>query len=279
MNLEALLDPTFGFPLVTGLVFALTLPVLGLYLRLRDEWLAALAFAQFSAAGSLAAAVVSLPFQAGALAAACAGALAKGALARSGNSGYALILLAGWAVSILLLVNVPAAEHLAHALFDGQLYFAGPLHLAGALAFLLVSVVAMRWLSRPLLLERMLPDFFSASGRSARRYHLLFDLLIACGLALSTASMGVMASFCLVFIPALIAYWLGPNWRGSLLLAGAVGLGAYLLAFALALTLDQPFGPVLVLVLLAATGAAHLAVRMRGRARATADGGNGRILR
>ena len=38
-------DPLFAMPFFTGLVFAVLLPLFGAYLRLRDEWLAALAFA------------------------------------------------------------------------------------------------------------------------------------------------------------------------------------------------------------------------------------------
>jgi zinc transport system permease protein len=78
--------------------------------------------------------------------------------------------------------------------------------------------------------------------------------------------MGVMAAFGLVFVPSMVAYQLGRGWARSLLLAVAVSLAAYLAAFAAALALDQPFGPVLVavLVLLAAAG---LVLRLWGLAR------------
>ena len=66
MNFSALIDPLFRLPFLTGLTFALVLPVLGMYLRLREEWLAALAFAQVAAAGSLASSILGLPPQAGA---------------------------------------------------------------------------------------------------------------------------------------------------------------------------------------------------------------------
>ena len=104
-------------------------------------------------------------------------------------------MIVGWASAILMLANVPIAEHLGHALFDGQLYFTGIGQLAVALLFLGATAALLPWLSRRLLLERMFPDFFRASGLSALRYHLIFDLLIAAGLALATSSIGVMASF------------------------------------------------------------------------------------
>ena len=43
----------FLMPFLTGLGLALLLPVLGCFLRLRDEWLAALAYAHVAAAGAL----------------------------------------------------------------------------------------------------------------------------------------------------------------------------------------------------------------------------------
>ena len=252
-----LLDPLFHYPFATGVVFALLLPILGMYLRLREEWLAALAFAQLAAAGSLLAAVAGGPVPVGALLAACAAAAGKAWLARTGNNGYALMMILGWSTAVLVLANVPIAEHLAHALFDGQLYFTTLTQLGSALGFLLVCGVLLPILSRALLLERMLPDFFVASGRSTLRYHLAFDLLTAAGLALATSSMGVMAAFGLVFVPSMIAYEFGQNWRSALLVSSAVGVGTYLCAFAAAIALDQPFGPVLVLALI---GAAALAL-------------------
>jgi zinc transport system permease protein len=248
-----LLDPMFAYPFATGLVFAVLLPLLGMYLRLREEWLAALAYSHLAAAGSLLAAVLGVPVMAGALLAAAGAAAAKGWLARTGNNGYAVLMILGWSLGVLVLANVPIAEHLAHALFDGQLYFTSAGHLAAAAVFLAACGALLPRLSRPLLLERMLPDFFTASGHSPLRYHLAFDLLTAAGLAFATSCMGVMAAFGLVFVPSMIAYRAGPSWKAALLLAAAIGTGCYLAAFLAALSLDQPFGPVLVLVLIATT--------------------------
>jgi len=265
------LDQTFRVPFLTGIAFSLSLPVLGMYLRLREEWLAALAFAQLAAAGSLLAAIAGVPFQFGAVAAAGGGALVKSLITGTGNNGYAAMMILGWAAAILLLANVPVAEHLGHALFDGQLYFADDTHLLAAVGFLLVGGGLLAAISRPLLLERMLPGFFAASGRSSRRFHVGFDLLAAAGLALATASVGVMAAFGLVFVPSMIAYRVGSNWKSSLAVAAGVGLASYLLAFVIALELDQPFGPVLVVILVAAAGLGQILPRGRG-ARGSATG-------
>src|ERR1700741_1919865 len=165
-----ILDPMFRWPLLTGMMFAALLPVLGMYLRLRQEWLAALAFAQVAAAGSLGGAILGLPPQVGALACTCTAAAFKGWLAKTGNNGYALLMITGWAAAILMLANVPIAEHLGDALVDGQLHCTASTHRAFGGAFLVVAVAVMPWLSRKLLLERMFPDFFRASGLSARKF-------------------------------------------------------------------------------------------------------------
>lgn len=265
MNWTAIFEPIFLVPFTTGLLVAAVLPVLGMYLRLREEWLAALAFAQLAAAGSLAAAIVGAPVLVGGLALSGVAAAAKGWLARSGNNAYAILMVAGWGASVLMLANAPLADHLGHALFDGQLYFTDAHNLWSMAAFACAGGLTIRWLSRKLLLERMFPDFFRASGLSAARYHLLFDLLAAAGLALATASVGVMAAFTLVFVPTMIAYRWGRSWRQSLIIAVVVGVVAYAVAFQVALVQDQPFGPILVVTMVCAAAGAWLVRRLMFR--------------
>jgi zinc transport system permease protein len=264
MSTLGFFDPLFHVPFFTGLLLAAVLPLLGMYLRLREEWLAALAFAQVAAAGALAAAIQGLPVALGSFGTAGAAAAAKSWLSRSGNNGYALLLVAGWGTAILMLANAPMADQVGNALFDGQLYFAGVEHLWSTVVFSLIALAALRWLSRRLLLERMFPDFFRASGQSALRYHVVFDLLVAAGIALATASMGVMAAFSLAFAPSIIAWQWGRSWRTALAVSVTFGLASYVAAFELALRTDQPFGPVLVLCLVAVaavSGAARWASR------------------
>jgi zinc transport system permease protein len=245
-------DPLFLVPFATGLLLSGLLPLLGMYLRLREEWLAALAFAQVAAAGSLAAAIRELPVLLGSFGAAGVAAGAKSWLSRSGNNGYALLMVGAWGAAILMLANAPFADHLGHALFDGQIYFTGTEHLWSVAGFAVVALGTLRWLSRKLLLERMFPDFFRASGLSPQRYHLLFDLVVAAGIALATATIGVMAAFSLVFVPSMVAWQWGRSWKAALAFSVATGVTSYVAAFELALHYDQPFGPVLVLCMVAA---------------------------
>ena len=242
----------FLVPFLTGLCLAILLPLLGCYLRLRDEWLAALAYSHVAAAGALLALVTAMPPAVGGIAAAgLAGAGKRFFAAKlAGGASYALLLLGGWAVAVLLAANHPMAERLGHALFDGQLYFSSSEQLWLVAVCSLMALLLLRKLTSNLLLAHVYPDFFRIRGLPAWPTQTGFDLLAALVLALATMSMGVMGAFALVFIPPWLAFRRGRNWRAGLWLALAIGLLAYIAAFIVALGLDQPFGPVLALVLI-----------------------------
>lgn len=242
----------FLVPFLTGLGLAILLPLLGCYLRLRDEWLAALAYSHVAAAGALLALVSALPPALGGIAAAGLVGAGKRFFARklAGGASYALLLLGGWAVAVLLAANHPLAERLGHALFDGQLYFSSSEQLWLVAICSFVALLLLRILAKNLLLVHVYPDFFRIRGQRTWPTQSGFDLLAALVLALATMSMGVMGAFALVFIPPWLAFRRAPDWRTGLWLALAIGLLAYIAAFLLALGLDQPFGPVLALVLI-----------------------------
>lgn len=242
----------FLLPFLTGLGLAVLLPLLGCYLRLRDEWLAALAYSHVAAAGALLALVAGLAPVVGGLAAAGLAGAGKRFFAQrlAGGASYAMLLLGGWSVAVLVAANQPLAERLGHALFDGQLYFAGSDQLAQVCAALLVGLWVLRLLSARLLLAHVYPDFFRIRGLRAWPIEGGFDVLAALLLALATMNMGVMGAFALVFIPPWLAFRRGRNWRNGLWLALLIGVLAYVVAFLAALGLDQPFGPILALLLI-----------------------------
>ncbi len=241
----------FLIPFLTGLGFAILLPVLGCYLRLRDEWLAALAYAHVAAAGALLALVAGVaPVFGGLVVAGLAGAGRRLFSRRlTGGAGDALLLLAGWGGAVLITANQPMAERLGHALFDGQLYFAGSEQLWLISTGGVLALVVLRALSAKLLLARVYPDIFRLRGLASWPTQMGFDLLAALCLALATMSLGVMGAFALVFIPPWLAFRRAANWRAGLRWALGIGVTAYCAAFGLALGLDQPFGPVLAILL------------------------------
>lgn len=240
----------FLLPFLTGLLFAITLPILGCYLRLRNEWLAALAYPHAAAAGALAAHFFALPPTLGGLALAALAGAGKRLERLKGDAAYALILLAGWAAGILITSNQPLAERLGHALFDGQLYFADQTQFFTALLACLLALIALYRLSSRLLLAQLYPDFFRMRGLAAWPIHLGFDLLAALLLALATMIIGVMASFALVFIPPWLAARRAGTWRNGLWIASSFAGLAYALAFFVALYFDQAFGAIFALSLI-----------------------------
>lgn len=248
MDLTLVFDQLFLFPFLNGLLLALVLPVLGAYIRLREEWLASLGLAQAAAAGVVLGAFIVAPVALVALAAAAAAAGIKGLAGKAGNDNYAMMILFGWSVALLAAANTTHGEELARALVQGQLYFTGTHHLVGIAGLHAVGAPLMLWMSPRLLLGRFFPDHFRAN-RIGRSYEIFFDVLVALTLALAATAIGVMAAFALVFIPPWIAFRYAHGWRWTLIWSLVLGVGAYVLAFAVAILLDQPFGPVMVGVL------------------------------
>ena len=251
MEWDLLIDPLFRLPFFTGLVFAAVLPVVGLYLRMRDEWLAALGFAHLGGAGGVIGSLLGVPPLMAALSVAGGGVAARGLVRRTGNDLYAVMILAGWATMILGAQFSHHARTLAQTLVDGQLYFTTLEHLLTGLAFALVFAVLMPWLSPRLLRARLFPGHDRANGRSVVLLGLGFSIMVAVGVALASMAMGVMAAFALIFIPPWVAFALAPGWRAAVVLSAVVGVLAYVAAFAIALLADLPFGPAFVAIVVA----------------------------
>ncbi len=246
MSFALVFDPLFRVPFANGLLLALVLPLLGCYVRLRNEWLAALGLAQVTAAGGVMAILVGVHPLAGSLGAAVVAAALKGRTERSGNDVYAVLLFFGWSAALLGAANSVRGEELSHALLEGQLYFTTWANLGGAVVLFALVAAAGPWLSRRLLLEHFFPEHLSANGQAPWRLHLAFDLLVALSVALATESIGVMATFCLVFFPPWVAFRIAASWKRALVHAVGISVTAYLAAFVVAIVLNQPFGPVLV---------------------------------
>lgn len=248
--MHLLFDPLFRIPLFIGLCASIVLPLLGAFLHAREEWLAALGIAHVTAAVQLAGAAMGLPLLASGALGAVIAVAAKQLTAQQGNLGYALLMLAGWATLYLVAANSALGESLGHALSDGQIFLVGKEQL---LAIVLVSVpflACVSWWSQRLLRARFFAGYEQANKLPAWRWHGSFDLLAALILAFSTASLGLMASFALVVLPAWAVFAWCQSWRNALFASVAVGVVSYVIAFVVALSFDQPFAPVQVAVLL-----------------------------
>ena len=259
---EVLFDPLFRVPFLTGLLLAAVLPLLGTLLMLREEWLAALGLAHLAAASALLGLAAGVPAVIGAAAGALGGGLAKTLLRARGNAAYGFMVLIGWATMLLVAANTAIGDSLGHAMIDGQLYFAAMVDLGAAMILAILSIASLPWLSGKLLRARFFPRFEQANALPAWRWHLSIDLLAAAGMAAGTATLGLMGAFALVFVPAWLAFRSARSWRWTLVTSAVIGIGGYLIAFLLALSLDQPFGPVVVSVLVVVSAAATIMHRL-----------------
>jgi zinc transport system permease protein len=251
-------DTLFIVPFLSGLLVAAVLAVVGVLLRLRNEWLAALGFAHLAGASALVGLAIHVPAVLGATFGAAVGAAIKAIGRCRGNSVYALMILAGWSTTLLIAANTALGSVFGHAMVEGQLYFAGLSHLLAA-ALLAVATVAGLYRLMPIVIRsRFFPGHDAANRAPAWRWQLAFDLLTALGMAVATATVGLMAAFALVFIPPWLAFRRAGNWRQALVISISFATGAYIAAFLLALWLDQPFGPVLVALLLVAAGVTYV---------------------
>lgn len=272
MNWDTLFDPLFRIPFAAGLLLALVLPVVGVLLRLRDEWLAALGLAHLAGAGGLVGLAAGVPAVVGAPLGALTGALLKSFGRFRGNTVYALMILAGWAATLLIAANTVLGSAMGHALVEGQLYFAGSAHLISALVYTAFALALLPRMVPVLVRARLFPGL-QAPGQRSAHWYFGFDVMVALGMALGTGTLGLMAAFALVFVPPWVAFRLASHWRACLAISAALGTLSYVLAFAVALLWDQPFGPVLVAVLVAMAGLAMVPGRvLAGRRGSSAAG-------
>ncbi len=258
MKFELLFDPLFRTPFAVGLLLAASLPLIGVMLRLRDEWLAALGLAHLAGASGLLGLAVGLPVVLGAPLGALAGALVKSLGRFSGNTVYAVMILVGWASTLLIAANSSLGSVMGHALVEGQLYFAGTTHLVVAALVAALVAAALPWLMPRLIRAHLFPGYEIANRLPAWQWHVGFDVIAALAMAAGAGSLGLMGAFALVFVPPWVAFSIAGKWRNGLWISFGIGVSAYVAAFACALVLDQPFGPVLVALLVLAGGLAML---------------------
>lgn len=260
---EPVLRDLFLLPFLAGLAPTIFLPWIGNYLRLRDEWLATLGLAHLSTAGALLAHLWHWPGVLGALLFSTLGVAGKQIGGGNSNSVYALMLLLGWSSTLLLAANLALGDALTQAMIDGQLYFAGKTELLANACLLMLITFFLARLGPVLLRNRWFPSQARANRQRFWRCSLMFDLVAAAAIAAATATLGLMAGFALVFVPSWMAFRLAGSWRQTFWLATGLGVVSYVLAFTLALFLDQPFGPLLTLVLLLAASLVVLWQRCR----------------
>lgn len=245
--MSLLFDPMFRVPFFTGLLLAISLPQLGLLLSLRREWLATLGIAHLAGAGGVLGGLLALPTLPAALAAATLGVAIRNLQPRSGNELYAMMILTGWSAALIAASLSQDAHGIGQLLVDGQLYFTTWLHFVVALPLTMALMACSGFLMRGLLQQQLMPTPDHAVRH--RQLQWLLSAFLAIGVSLAAMTMGIMATFALLFVPAWVASGIAASWRQARWLVSVLALLCYLLSYTIALLADLPFGPVFVMVL------------------------------
>ncbi|PIE41440.1 MAG: ABC transporter [Gammaproteobacteria bacterium] len=260
--IATLFDPMFQAPWLAGACLSVVLPLIGLYLRLRNEWLAALGLAQMSAATGLIGYGFGIPiFIAGSIGGSITALLKN--FSAANNTAYALMILAGWAITFLVAANTALGESLGHTLIDGQLYFINDYLAYTCVALLVVGITLIRLIKKQLLRAQLFPHFEKLNETHTLRWHLSFDLLVAVSMAVATASIGLMTAFAMVFIPPWLAFRIAPSWKAAGWIAVTFNLAVYMAGFVFAILFDQPYGPTQVALHLLASAAVLMVFQLR----------------
>jgi len=245
----AMLTELFRVPFITGLLLTVVITLTGAWLRLREEWLAALGLPHIAAAGGVLGTLIGLPVTLSAFLATGTAAGVKALATKASNSHFALMLILGWGAALMLAANSYQGEMIGEGLLRGQIYFSTLAHLFAAIALGLVVLGTFSWLNRRLLTQRFFPDHHSANGIARWPHELVFAAILVTAVVLGTLALGALPAFALFFVPSWVAFGLAAGWKQGLILSLIIGLSTYIAAFLLAILMDQPFGPTLTLLL------------------------------
>ena len=235
-------------PFVAGFLITLVLALAGSGLFLRGSVWQALALGQWAAAGGVLASVLHWPVLPVALALG-AGVMALLQRVRDAERLPLALFLGGLAAVTLLAANFSQASIAAAAWAEGQLYFAGPGELIAVVVAGVASAVLWPWLRRVWLHAQLAPDVSAAPAPPAIARWLEIAWLVAV-IVLGSMVLGMPAALATLLLPAWGAAFLARGLTGALLWTQSLATAGFLVAWSLSLPLDQPFAPVLVVVLL-----------------------------
>lgn len=234
-------------PFLTGFGVALLLGLGSTGLHLRGSVWQALSVSQWSAVGGVIASIFSWPVLP--VAAIVAGlSLIVVQLRRDAEHLPLGLFLLGSAVVLVLAGNFGQAELSAANWAEGQLYF-----VTKDLGWVTLSVIALTGFGLRLLVAQWLrlqaaPDqglYGQPSG-----WHLALEALWwTTIIVLASVTFGLIATLALLLFPAWTAGSIASNANQFLAWSIFIAGGGYLLAWTCALAFDQPFSPVLVIVL------------------------------
>jgi len=179
------------------------------------------------------------------------------------DASFAAFYLSALALGVLLVSSKGSPVDLVHLLFGAVLAVDDAALLLMA-ATSSVTVLALAWVLRPLLLECLDPDFLRSVGGPGAAMHGLLLLLTVANLVAGFQALGTLMAVGLMMLPATAARFWARSLAGQL---GAALLMALLASFSgllLSFHLDWPSGPAIVLVAGALYGFSVLAGPQQG---------------
>ncbi|TWP48506.1 metal ABC transporter permease [Lentzea tibetensis] len=182
--------------------------------------------------------------------------LARSSTGLSGAMGLLMSLAIAAALLVLSISGVNASS--AFELLWGSILATrtGDVVLLGALAVVVPGLFLLRRRQLALLLHDR--ELAACSGVRVERLTLVLLVLVAIAIAGAIRLTGALLVDALTLLPALAARRLAQSLTAMALWAVGIGVGVNLAGFALALLLDQPPGPVLVLLAGAVALTVHL---------------------
>lgn len=248
----------FGFlrrALVGCLALSLAAPPLGVFLVLRRMSLTADVLAHGIlpgiAAGFLVAGLSVTAMSVGGLLAGLVVAVGAGAISRATggreDAALAALYLLALALGVTLISTRAGSVELSHLLFGSVLGVDDPaLYMMAGIASLTLVALSFAW--RPLVLECFDPGFAAAARARGGLWHLLFLVLVVLNVLAAFQALGTLMAVGLMMLPAVAARHWGRSVGGMAYAAVGIALASSLSGLLLSYHLDLPTGPAIVLV-------------------------------
>lgn len=260
---------------VASAVVAAVAPVVGCFVVQRRQSLVGDGMGHMAFAGVGLALLVGVAPLVGALALTVVAALALARMSRAGGGGdvsLALVFYGGIAAGFLFASRAGGGQTQVLGLLFGS-----PLNLTwldvAAVAGLCASVLLVVALLYPRLVALAFDEPAArAAGVPTAGTTLALTLLVALVVVGGMSAMGLLLISALMVVPVAAAARLARSYRGTVLLASAVGVASAVVGLTVSYTEDVPAGASIVLVALAAYGVAGVASGLRSHA------GSGRLL-
>ncbi len=228
---------------LAGGVVAIVAAVVGYFLVLRNLTFAGHALAHVGFAGATGAILIDIaPFW-GLLAFTLAASLLMGLLGeklRGRDVAVGIILALALGLGVLFLSFYTSNASQATAILFGNVFGVGFETLRDMVWLGGLSLVALAFLSRPLLFATLAPELAEAKGVSLRLVSVLFLVIVAVAVAEAAQVVGVLLVFALMVGPAAAALRLTTRPGYGVALAVILGLFDTWLGIALAYVTDWP---------------------------------------